>query len=62
MITLTVVDSSRDHITIEADEPVFVEASTVRGMPIITVFRRDDNENIIGCYDGTIQGNKSWRA
>jgi hypothetical protein len=67
MISLRVVDESTHHVLIQSDERISIETQNVGDRPIIHVYRindgADDNdEDMVGCYDGTIQGNKNWEV
>lgn len=59
MIKLEVIDESSGHVVISADEPVIIETGITNGQSIIQIYRPGDDD-IVGCFDGSITGNKSW--
>lgn len=63
MIKLTVLDDEKQHITINADEKMSIEASVVDGKLILTVYDEislDEDDEPIGAYNGTNGKNFSW--
>lgn len=61
MISLEVIDEGSGHVVIRADEPVIIETGITNGQSIIQLYR-PGQDDILGCFDGTITGNKSWSA
>ena len=63
MVKLKVYDQKSHHFVIEADEPVTIEFNMVKKtIPLVSVYRRGFEEEILGAYDGTLNRNTDWEV
>lgn len=63
MIKLTVVNDQRQLFVVSGDEPFRVEIAHNDSRVFAHVYRgeqRDENDEPVGAYDGTLHDNKDW--